>query len=293
MKSLICISLLLLTACSGPADSPPPPPVPPADTEPALHLEVFTSSPNGFSVTSTLVYGENELILIDPQFLLSEARQVADEIRARGRTLTTIYTTHAHPDHFFGVAAILEAFPDARYVALPEVAERMVTSWPARHEFWVQTYPDDLPSAEPILPEALEVPELDLEGHVLEIVGPVEGDGPGNTFVYIPDLRAVVAGDTVFNNSHFSPPADPTLLEETLGQIAARGPEILVAGHQAVGTPSDPGAIEFMRSYIRDFRRFTNESSSPEELIAKMLEAYPDMALVNLLEGAAGRALAQ
>ena len=170
---------------------------------------------------------------------------MAERIRQTGRTLTTVYTTHAHPDHFLGVVAILEEFPEARYVAVPEVAERMVTSWPARRNFWVATYGDDLPSEEAILPEPLEGPML-LEGHELVVTSEVMGDGPGNSFVHIPVLDAVVAGDIIFNNSHFSPPADPTPLFETLDMIAALEPDILVAGHQAIGTPNDPGAIDFM-----------------------------------------------
>ena len=289
MKTTVLASLLILLVAGCAAETTEPVEVTP-DAGPALQLEVFTSSPNGFSVTSTLVYGDDELVLIDPQFLLSEAAIVADQIRETGRTLTTIYTTHAHPDHFFGVAHLLEEFPDARYVALPSVAERMVTSWPARQEFWVTTYGDDLPSADAILPEPLETPQLMLEGEVLEITGPVEGDGPGNTFVHIPSLNAVVAGDIIFNQSHFGPPADTTLLYETLDQIAALDSEVLVAGHQAVGTPNDPAAIDFMRNYISDFQEFGASSNSAEELIAAMLEEYPGMALETLLEGAAGRA---
>jgi glyoxylase-like metal-dependent hydrolase (beta-lactamase superfamily II) len=35
--------------------------------------------------------------------------------RAR-KNLTTIYITHGHGDHFFGLNTILDAFPDARAV---------------------------------------------------------------------------------------------------------------------------------------------------------------------------------
>ena len=285
-RTTIAVALTCLAAgCS----SEPAAPVEPEAAAPPLQLEVFTSSPNGFSVTSTLVYGERDLILIDPQFLLSEARQVADRIRATGRTLTTIYTTHAHPDHFLGVAAIKEAFPEAQYVALPEVVERMKTSWPARRNFWVQTYGDDLPGETPILPEPIDG-TLMLEGHELVITGEVMGDGPGNSFVHIPALDAVVAGDIVFNHAHFGPPADPVPLYDTLDRIAALDPQILVAGHQAQGTPNDPAAIAFMRSYITDFAELTASSSSADELKTKVLEKYPDMALETLLDGAAGRA---
>ena len=277
-------STLLLVACS-----PEPESQVPGAAQPPLTIDVYTSSPNGFSVTSTLVYGERDLVLIDPQFLLSEAREVVERIRATGRTLTTIYTTHAHPDHFLGVAAIKEAFPDARYVALPQVRERIATAWPARRNFWVATYGDDLPSETPIMPEPVEGVLL-LEGHELHITGEVMGDGPGNSFVHIPVLDAVVAGDIVFNRAHFSPPADAAPLLATLAQIEALEPAILVAGHQPQGAPNDPGAIEFMRNYIADFERFRAGSTSAAELEAKMREKYPGLALENLLTGAAGRA---
>ena len=259
----------------------PAPPIPEPVREPVapLQLEVYTSGDYGYSVTSTLLYGENDLILLDPQFLRSEALAVAEQIRATGRTLTTVYSTHAHPDHYLGVAAILEEFPDAAYVAVPEVAERMVTSWPARRNFWVDTYGDELPSEDAILPTPLEGPMM-LEGHALVVTKELMGDGPGNTFVYVSVINAVIAGDIIFSNAHFGVPEDPTALYETLDMIDALNPEILVAGHQGVDTPNDPAATDFMRNYITDFKAFTEESTSADELRTKMLEAYPGMAMV-------------
>jgi len=255
-----------------------------------LKLEVFTSSPNGFSVTSTLVYGAKELLVIDSQFLLSEARRLAARIRSTGKTVTTIYTTHAHPDHFFGVAVLKQEFPGARYVALPQVVEGIKTAWPARRSFWLPTHKDDLPPETPILPEPLKDPVIMLEGHRLMITGDVFGDGPGNSFVYIPSLEAVVGGDIIFNRSHFSPPADPAPLFATFDQIKRLNPKILVAGHQAEGTPNDPSAMEFMRNYIADFNAIRAASTSVEDLKKRMLAKYPNMALETLLDMAAGRA---
>ena len=288
MKATLTIVTVVLVAAGCAAE--PEPASLPSEPEPSLQLEVYTSEDYGYSVTSTLVYGENDLILIDPQFLASDARAVAERIRATGRTLTTVYTTHAHPDHYLGVATILEEFPEAEYVAVPEVAERMVTSWPARRNFWVDTYGDELPSEEAILPTPLEGPMM-IEGHELVVTKELMGDGPGNTFVHIPAIDAVVAGDILFANSHFGVPADPTALYETFALIDALNPEILVAGHQAVGTPNDPGTTDFMRAYIDDFKAFAEESSSAADLRTKMLEAYPGMAMVEKsLDGAVARA---
>ena len=100
-----------------------------------LKLEVYTSPPNGYSVTSTIISGPNEVMVIDPQFLLSEAEHVIDRIHSMKKPLTLIYSTHAHPDHMFGVAALKKAFPNARYVAAPEAIERAKTGWPARRNF--------------------------------------------------------------------------------------------------------------------------------------------------------------
>lgn len=252
-----------------------------------LNMEVFTSSEHGYSVTSTLVYGDKDLVLIDPQFLKSEANQVVELIKASGRKLTTIYSTHAHPDHFLGVATILQAFPDAHYVALPQVRERIVTAWPNRRNFWLPTYGDELPSAVPILPDALPSPPmLTLEGHQMPITGEQIGlDGPGNSFVSIPDLKAVVAGDIIFN-SHLRPPADTAPVYATLDRIAALNPSYVVAGHQAKGAKSDARVLGFIREYIGAFRMARMLSKTPEELQEKMKGLYPQLGRVDALEQA-------
>jgi glyoxylase-like metal-dependent hydrolase (beta-lactamase superfamily II) len=286
----VATALALLTgACSSSSDGAA------ADAssgEPPLTLEVYTSNDYGYATTSTIVYGETDAVLIDPQFLASDARKVAEMIRASGKNLATVYTTHAHPDHFLGVAVIKEEFPNARYVALPEVATRIETAWPARRNFWYPTYGDELPSAEPILPDALPSPQLTLEGETMEITGEVMGDGPGNSFVWIPSLRAVVAGDVVFYDRHLGVPADPAPWLETLDRIDALEPEILVAGHKSPNAPDDPRATQWMREYIADFNAFKAESTSAAELKAKMLAKYPTVAMPGRLDQAVEAAFA-
>jgi glyoxylase-like metal-dependent hydrolase (beta-lactamase superfamily II) len=261
-------------------------------TEPGapLTLSTFTSTPHGYAVTSTIVYGKKDLLLIDTQLLLSEAGHVIDIIKGTGRKLTTIYSTHAHPDHFLGVAAILKAFPDAKYVALPEVRERIVTAWPARRNFWFPTYGDDLPSEVAILPEALAKPVLTLEGYEMPITREQIGlDGPGNSFVHIPAIDAVVAGDIIFN-SHLRPPVDAVPLYATLDRIASLHPKIVVAGHQAKGTANDPQVLNFIREYIGAFKMARMVSATPAELQEKMLKLYPGLGREDALEQAAQQA---
>ena len=60
---------------------------------------------NGYDVNSTMIAGEKDMLLIDPPFSLSEAHKLAAEILESKKTLATIYVTHAHPDHLFGLSS--------------------------------------------------------------------------------------------------------------------------------------------------------------------------------------------
>ena len=97
---------------------------------------------------------------------------------------------------------------------------------------------------------------LTLEGEQFPITGGVMGDGPGNSFVYIPSLKAVVAGDTVFDHVYFGVPKDKAREDwmKTLDQISALQPgEAIVPGHQGPGATQNAASIEWMKKYIADW----------------------------------------
>src|SRR6185369_2697939 len=90
-----------------------------ANAQSKLTLTVHTGHGQvGYDVNSTLISGEKDLIVIDPQFSLSEAHKLAAEILESKKNLTTIYITHPHPDHLFGLAVLHQAFPEAKILAL-------------------------------------------------------------------------------------------------------------------------------------------------------------------------------
>ena len=179
-----------------------------AATQSKFTLKVHTGRGQvGYDVNSTMIIGERDILLIDPQFSLSEAHKLAAEILESKKRLATIYSTHAHPDHLFGLAVLKQAFPEAKIVALPATVEAAKTGWPARQKFWVATYGNNIPGPEPVLPEGLATPVLELEGEQFPITGGVQGaDGPGNSFVWVPPLRAVITGDIVFDHVYFGVP---------------------------------------------------------------------------------------
>ena len=248
-----------------------------------LTLKVHTGrGQTGYDVNSTMISGEKDMLIIDPQFSLSEAHKLAAEILESKKTLAVIYTTHAHPDHLFGLAVLKQAFPDAKIVALPATVNAAKTGWPARQKFWFATYGSNIPGPDPVLPEPLAEPVLSLEGEQFPITGGVQGaDGPGNSFVYIPSLKAVVAGDIVFDRVYFGVPRDAARENwlKTITQITALNPAVVIPGHEGPGATHDMKAVDFMKKYIADWDVNVGRSRDAVEMKANVLRQYPGLGM--------------
>src|SRR6202521_1653596 len=107
-----------------------------ASAQSKLQLKVHTGTGViGYDVNSTMVSGQKDMLVIDPQFSLSEAHRLAAEILESKKNLAVIYITHPHPDHLFGLAVLKQAFPQAKILALPATVNAAKTGWPARQKF--------------------------------------------------------------------------------------------------------------------------------------------------------------
>ena len=74
------------------------------------------------AMASTLIYGKRDAVLVDAFMTVEQASSLADWIAKKNRNLTTIYITHGHGDHWFGVGTLLERFPNASVVATPNAS---------------------------------------------------------------------------------------------------------------------------------------------------------------------------
>jgi glyoxylase-like metal-dependent hydrolase (beta-lactamase superfamily II) len=252
-----------------------------------LETRVFTGSPEGFLVTSTLVSGANDAILIDAQFAMADAYRLVGWLIESRKNLTTVYITHAHPDHYFGLEVVKQAFPEAKIVALPAVIEHIRKTGEHKVAEWKPLYGRNITS-KPVVPSALAGKTLTLEGETLEIVGPVQGDDNPDTYVWIPSIRTLVAGDTVFSGVYpwtaETTPAERKGWIKTLDGMAARNPAVVIPGHQRPEVKPEPASLDFMRRYLTDFDEALASSKTPEELQGKVKAKYPDLALDIILK---------
>jgi len=107
-----------------------------ASSSSSLATKTFFSDENGFAVASVIVEGKKDCVLLDAQWTLSNAYRVIIEILETGKNLTTIYLSHAHPDHYFGAGVIAKAFPKARVVAIPSEAQIINKQFFGKIEHW-------------------------------------------------------------------------------------------------------------------------------------------------------------
>ena len=147
-----------------------------------LTLDVYNPGAAAiFPVSSVLVSGDKDAILIDAQFGKAQAQHVVDKIRASGKHLTTIYISHGDPDYYFGLQTLTDAFPDATVLASAPTVEHINKTKDAKLAFWGPQMGVDAP-VKLIVPQVLNGNSLQLEGRDLEVIG-LNGKQPDRSFV--------------------------------------------------------------------------------------------------------------
>lgn len=285
------LALLLAVPAALPAmaqDAPAPP----------LRIEVLRTSEGSLHVNSALIMGEREAVLVDPPFTLADAHRVAGMVLDSGRTLTHVFVTHDHPDHFFAMEVLAEAFPNARIVAHPTVVADIWRSLPFKVARWSPALGANGP-AYPSAPQALQGDAIMLEGHELRVLGPMQGDHRHSTVLWIPSIRALVAGDIVFNEVHLwlgeHDAGAVTAWGDTVEQLLTLDPETVVAGHARPGLPDDVTGLHFTRDYLAAWPELVAASADSDDMQARVRAAFPttidvldNFILVNSTEVAKG-----
>jgi glyoxylase-like metal-dependent hydrolase (beta-lactamase superfamily II) len=232
-------------------------------------------------ISSTLIYGKRDAVLVDAFITVEQADALVDWVEASGKNLTTIYVTHGHGDHFFGIGALLDRFPNARAVATPDVVKlmRQQVSTDAVANFWSARFPGQIPDRL-VIADELEGNVIDLEGHDLVVVEVGHTDTDYTTCLHAPSVGLVVAGDVAYNDVHLylAESNEQTRRERisALDTIESLNPCVVIAGHKRPGNDDSPKIIEETRQYIRDFNRVAEMTTTARELYDKMLELYPD-----------------
>ncbi len=242
--------------------------------------KVFFSDESGFEVASVIVMGKTDAALIDTQWTLSNAHRVVAEILETGKYLKTIYVTHAHPDHYFGLGPIADAFPEARVIALPSVAKTINNQFFGKIEHWEEQIGKTNVPRKQVNIEPLTGNYFELEGHRIEIIPEIMGDLKYNTVVWIPSIKTMYGSDVLFNEAH--PFTCEVTAEERqqwiqdLERLETMGAEVVIPGHQKPGMPFDSSCFSFTRDYLVATEEELANTNDVAGFYYAMVTRFPD-----------------
>ncbi len=246
----------------------------------ALSTKVFFSDEKGFEVGSLIVMGKDDAVLVDAQWTLSNAHRLVAEIAETGKRLKTIYVTHAHPDHYFGLGVVAKAFPSARITALPSVARTINRQFFGKLEHWEQVIGPTNVCRETVNIESLSENHIELEGQRIEVLPEIIGDMKYNTVVWIPSIKTLYGSDVLFNQAH---PFTCELTAEERGQwirdierLEKLDAEVIIPGHQKPGMPFDTSSYSFTKDYLIATEEEIARTSDEANFYYAMVRRFPE-----------------
>ena len=251
-----------------------------------LQTEVFTAGDSGYAVTSTIIYGPTEAMLVDAQFTHDDAGRLADRIDRLGRKLTTIFVTHPDADHFLGLGPLHQRFPDARiYMTAGGIAAYRRDVGKLIADLQRTKRGNEAPPLEP-LASALPSTSLSVDGQRVEIIPDLQGDYHGkplNSVVWVPSRKTLIAGDMAFDRVHLwldkSTPESRRSWRSDLRRLKRLGAKEMVAGHRrAADAPLDAAILDADRAYLAAFDSAVAGNRTADAVEEQMIGSYADWA---------------
>jgi glyoxylase-like metal-dependent hydrolase (beta-lactamase superfamily II) len=246
----------------------------------SLSTKVFFSDEKGFEVASVIVMGKKNAALIDAQWTLSNAHRVIAEIAETGKHLETIYVSHAHPDHYFGLGVIAEAFPSARILALASVATTINHQFFGKLEHWETVIGPANVCRKTVPIEPLSRNYIELEGERIEILPEVVGDLKFNSVVWIPSIKTLYGSDVLFNQAHpFTcevTPEERAQWIRDIEQLEKLGAHVVIPGHQKPGMPFDYSSYDFTKEYLVATEEEIARTDSEGSFFYAMVQRFPE-----------------
>ncbi len=245
-----------------------------------LKIDAFNpGSKSIFPVTSTLIMGPSEALLIDAQFQRDDAQTLLKMIRDSGKDLKTIYISHGDPDFYFGLDVITDAYPDAKVLASPTTLAHITKTIDRKVSYWGPILGKNAPQ-KIIVPEVIKGNSLSVDGERLEIIG-LNGHDPKHTFVWMPSVKTIAGGVNIFEGMHVwmadtQTPESRAKWLKNLDDMLALNPNRIIPGHVMGKSNENVQSIAFTRTYVSLFETEAAKASNSAELIQAMKSHYPD-----------------
>lgn len=230
-----------------------------------------------FPVSSELVTGDKEAILIDAQFGVNDGKALVDLIKQSGKRLTTVYISGGDPDFYFGLEPIKAAFPDVKILASQHVVDHIKQTKDAKLAYWGPILAEQAPKTL-IVPQVMTATHLTLDGEKIEIK---EMNTP-SAYLWAPSIKTAFGGVPVYSGVHVWMADSQTKAAraqwmQALDGMLALQPERVIPGHFLGTEPKGTQAVTFTRDYVQRFEQALASAKHSDQLIDGLKKAFPSL----------------
>lgn len=230
-----------------------------------------------FPVSSSLVTGDKEAILIDAQFDVQNGQALVDMIKQSGKKLTTVYISAGDPDFYFGLEPVMAAFPDVKVLADQHVVDHINQTKDAKLSYWSPILGEGAPKSLTV-PQVMTASHLTLDGEKIEIK---EMNTP-NAYLWAPSIKTAFGGVPVYSGVHVwmadsQTKAARSKWVKALDNLQALKPERVVPGHFLGTAPKGTAAVTFTRDYVQRFEQELASAKNSDQLIDGLKKAFPSL----------------
>ena len=254
---------------------------------PVVHT--YRAAESGLYVNSYLVEGESGVVVVDTNLLVSDIEALRARLRALKKPLLGILVTHAHPDHFNGVLALVQD-KEVPVYATAGVGRVIEEAAGARRAQWSPAYGAERP-AETYYPNSpladgaqVQLGELSFTVHE---VGPAESHADSYLVLTANGTAAIAfTGDLAFHGTHPYTADGHTgawlaALDVLGGELAGTG--TLYPGH---GDPAGLAMLVDQRRYLLYYRELIRRLSGGEPQLSEEAKSELSTALQAFLPDA-------
>ncbi len=227
------------------------------------------ASPMSLNVHSYIIESKNNLVIIDVQYNLSDAKALRDYANKLKKKIAAVIVTHSHPDHYLG----LPVFKDLQTYALSDTITNINLKWSAVVDALKVHNVTDVQTAVE-LPKNIIKPTFVIDGIAYEVGSYPMAHIDDGAVVFLKDYKALFSGDITILKEHLfiNSFEDYKIVLEALEK---KLPEYKYdfTGHSGMVNFSD--SMKTSMDYLKVAKKVFDKSKSTEDYIKEMNSLYP------------------
>lgn len=238
-------------------------------------IHTYMAPFEAFANTTHVIEGQTSLVVVDPQMTIaaaSDARQYVDEL---GKPIDRLIVSHAHPDHYLGIAA---AWEDVEVHALAGTIVEIEQTGEATRKAREAMFPPGW-LADHVTPPTVPLPPGDatIDGIAYEFERFLAAEHAEQLAIRLPDLDVTIAQDLVYTKVH--PIITDRSAIQSWGQhidslLESNDTTLVLAGH---GPPTDAAGLSFIKTYLSAAQELLDGDADASTFKSRIMAEFPSL----------------